>query len=38
VIDIEKSAVTEKEKIQQRFLAETDRQQRLLESSAGGRR
>ena len=34
VIDIEKSAVTEKERIQQRFLAETDRHQRLLETSA----
>jgi type III restriction enzyme len=34
VIDIEKNAVTDKEKIQQRFLAVTDRQQRLLETSA----
>ena len=34
VIDIEKNAVTDKERIQQRFLADTDRQQRLLETSA----
>ncbi len=34
VIDIEKHLVTEKEKIQQRFLAETDHHQRLLEASA----
>jgi type III restriction enzyme len=34
VIDIEKSSATEKDRIQQRFLAETDRQQRLLETSA----
>ncbi len=34
VIDIEKNAVTERERIQQRFLADTDRQQRLLETSA----
>lgn len=34
VIDIEKNAVTDREKIQQRFLADTDRQQRLLETSA----
>lgn len=33
VIDIEKNPATEKEKIQQRFLADTDRQQRLLETS-----
>ena len=34
VIDIEKDSRTERERIQQRFLAETDRQQRLLQSSA----
>ena len=34
MIDIERDAVTEKDKIQERFLAETDRHQRLLESSA----
>ena len=34
VIDIEKSAATDREKIQSRFLADTDRQQRLLETSA----
>jgi len=33
VIDIEKNATTEREKIQSRFLADTDRQQRLLETS-----
>jgi len=33
VIDIEKNATTESEKIQSRFLADTDRQQRLLETS-----
>jgi type III restriction enzyme len=33
VIDIEKNASTEIEKIQSRFLADTDRQQRLLETS-----
>jgi type III restriction enzyme len=34
VIDIEKNAMTEKEKIQQHFLADTDQYQRLLETSA----
>ena len=34
MIDIEKSATTDKERIQSRFLAVTDRQQRLLETSA----
>ncbi len=33
MIDIEKNASTEMEKIQSRFLADTDRQQRLLETS-----
>jgi type III restriction enzyme len=33
VIDIEKNASTEREKIQSRFLADTDRQQQLLETS-----
>ena len=33
VIDIEKHEVTEKEEIQQRFLAEADHHQRLLETS-----
>lgn len=33
VIDIEKNAITDREKLQSRFLADTDRQQRLLESS-----
>ena len=33
VIDIEKNVTTEREKIQSRFLADTDRQQRLLETS-----
>ena len=33
VIDIEKNAATDREKIQSRFLADTDRQQRLLETS-----
>ena len=33
VIDIEKNATTEREKIQSRFLADADRQQRLLETS-----
>lgn len=33
VIDIEKSAATDREIIQSRFLSETDRQQRLLETS-----
>jgi type III restriction enzyme len=33
VIDIEKNTTTDREKIQSRFLADTDRQQRLLETS-----
>jgi type III restriction enzyme len=33
IIDIEKNAVTDREQIQQRFLADTDRHQRLLETS-----
>ena len=32
-IDIERNATTDREKIQSRFLADTDRQQRLLETS-----